>query len=120
MPVPCPGAIPGAGWSAPHDCYHPDLIGACDVVIGKTGYSTLAEIFHAGAPFGYVSRGVFRESAVLEAFARDVMGAVALTQEDLKAGAWVEKIPALAALRRERARPANGAEAAAGYIASLL
>jgi UDP:flavonoid glycosyltransferase YjiC (YdhE family) len=42
----------------PHqsDFYHPDLVNACDAVIGKVGYSTLAEVYHAGVPFGYVAR----------------------------------------------------------------
>ena len=29
------------------DLYHPDLINASDVVVGKVGYSTLAEVYHA-------------------------------------------------------------------------
>ena len=115
-----PAGCPGLQVVAHDAFYHPDLIGACDAVIGKTGYSTLAEVFHAGVPFGYVGRGGFRESAVLEAFARDAMGAQAVTEADLKSGAWIEAIPALAASRREPAAPTNGAAAAAAFIASLL
>ena len=32
--------------------FHPDLINAVDVVIGKVGYSTLAEVYPAGVPYG--------------------------------------------------------------------
>ena len=42
--------------------YHPDLVAAADAVVGKVGYSTVAETFHAGAPLGYVPRTRFRES----------------------------------------------------------
>ncbi|MBI9083153.1 MAG: hypothetical protein JEZ11_06105 [Desulfobacterales bacterium] len=122
--VPANGAVPAEHPGlqvVAHDAfYHPDLIGACDAVIGKTGYSTLAEVFHAGVPFGYVSRGAFPEAAVLEAFARESMGARPLSEADLKSGAWIEAIPALAALRRVSAAPPNGAEAAARFVASLL
>ena len=41
--------------------FHPDLVNACDVVIGKNGYSTVSEVYHAGVPFGFVSRPNFRE-----------------------------------------------------------
>ncbi|RME82712.1 MAG: hypothetical protein D6775_10080, partial [Caldilineae bacterium] len=42
-----------SGW------YHPDLIAASDGVVGKVGYSTLAEVYQAGKPFGYVLRPRF-------------------------------------------------------------
>ncbi len=32
--------------------FHPDLVNACDAVVGKAGYSTAAEVYHAGVPFG--------------------------------------------------------------------
>ena len=49
------------------DFEHPDLIHAADVVVGKLGYSTLAEVWAAGVPFGCVMRPHFPESAPLEA-----------------------------------------------------
>ena len=54
----------------PHhsDFFHPDLVNASDAVIGKVGYSTLAEVYHAGTPFGYISRNTFRESMKLLSF----------------------------------------------------
>ena len=53
--------------------FHPDLVHASDAVIGKAGYSTIAEVFSAGIPFGYVPRKGFRESAVLESFIRNLI-----------------------------------------------
>jgi hypothetical protein len=47
---------------------HPDLASAADAVIGKVGYSTVAEVFQAGVAFGYLIRKDFRESAVLADF----------------------------------------------------
>ncbi len=40
--------------------YHPDLVNASDAVIGKVGYSTLAEVFHAGVPYGFITRSEFQ------------------------------------------------------------
>src|SRR5262249_39121280 len=34
--------------------YYPDLLRASDAVIAKLGYSTLAEAYLAGVPFGYL------------------------------------------------------------------
>lgn len=55
---------------APHspDLFQPDLIDDCDAVIGKVGYSTLAEVYHTGAPFGYISLPSFVESEVLKEY----------------------------------------------------
>jgi UDP:flavonoid glycosyltransferase YjiC (YdhE family) len=100
--------------------FHPDLIGACDGVIGKTGYSTLAEIFHAGTPFGYVSRRGFREAPVLEAFARGIMGALPLTEDDLRSGAWTRRLPELIENPCRPAGEPNGADAAARFIHHFL
>ena len=36
--------------------YHPDLVNAADAVVGKVGYSTLAEVYHAGIPYGFIPR----------------------------------------------------------------
>ncbi len=48
--------------------YHPDLVNASDAVVGKSGYSTLAEVYHAGIPFGFVSRRRFPEARVVARF----------------------------------------------------
>jgi len=53
--------------------FHPDLVHASDGVIGKVGYSTLAEVFQAGVPFGYIARPDFRESPCLASFIEEKM-----------------------------------------------
>jgi hypothetical protein len=100
--------------------YHPDLVAAADVVVGKLGYSTVAEAFAAGTRYAYVPRPGFRESAVLERFVAGRLPAVALATDDLDSGAWVERLPDLLARPRPGPGAAGGAEAAAEAIAALL
>jgi hypothetical protein len=103
-----------------HDLFHPDLIQACDAVVGKAGYSTLAEVFHAGVPFGYISRPAFRESAVLAAYIDQHMPSIAMPPEQFHTGGWLSRLPDLLALPRVRRSGPNGAEQAAGFIQRLL
>ncbi|KFY73297.1 hypothetical protein V499_06590 [Pseudogymnoascus sp. VKM F-103] len=49
-----------------HNVYMPDLIGACDVVLGKLGWGTCSEVIGNGyKPFIYVPRSAFIEEAGL-------------------------------------------------------
>jgi L-arabinokinase len=49
-----------------HDVYMPDIIGACDVVLGKLGWGTCSEVVGNGyKPFIYVPRSAFIEEAGL-------------------------------------------------------
>ena len=59
--------------------YHPDLVAACDAVVGKVGYSTLAEVYQAGLPFGYICRPGFRESSALAEFIDREMASMEIT-----------------------------------------
>ncbi|HEX7593411.1 MAG TPA: glycosyltransferase family protein [Anaerolineae bacterium] len=123
--------IPGNGGSArresnlvllPHhsEFYHPDLVNACDAVIGKLGYSTVAEVYHAGIPLGYVSRARFRESPVMARFVRRRMNGVAISEAQFLTGDWLRHLPDLLALLRLHRREQNGAAQAARFIAKLL
>lgn len=96
--------------------YHPDLINACDALVGKVGYSTIAEAFQAGVPFGYVPRPGFPEMPGLVAFIEDRMPSMAIAPEDFEAGAWVSRIDDLLSIGRvTEARP-NGVDAVARYL----
>lgn len=100
--------------------YHPDLVSACDILIGKSGYSTIAEAYHAGIPFGFVSRARFREAGPVGEFIRRKMGGVEIPESAFLDGAWTQ---ALAALRRQPRRTPvgpNGAESIARYILSQV
>jgi hypothetical protein len=99
--------------------YHPDIVRAADVVVGKLGYSTIAEVYHAGGALAYFTRPQFRESAVMADFVRATMPAVELPPASFETGAWLEAVPALLAARRPPAPRANGAAAAAALLATL-
>jgi hypothetical protein len=102
----------------PHrsDFYHPDLIHAADGVLGKLGYSTLAEVAAAGVAFGYVPRPGFPESPVLEAWVRRHLPHLRVEAESFVAGTWLDQIETLLALPR-RERPIAGG---AGEIARRI
>jgi hypothetical protein len=99
---------------------HPNLINACDAVIGKVGYSTLAEVYHAGNPFGYVARQDFRESPILTAYIAQHMPGIAVTPEQFDDGSWLSQLPQLLALPRRTRHEPNGADQAAHFICQLL
>ncbi len=96
--------------------FHPDLIAAADAVVGKVGYSTLAEVYHAGVPYGYVTRSNFAESAVLENFVVRHMAGLPIAPAEFESGEWVAKVPELLALPRRKHTQPNGADIAAAWI----
>lgn len=99
--------------------YHPDLVNAVDAIIGKLGYSTLAEAYHNGVPFGYIPRPSFRESEVLTAFAEQRMSSLAIAADQFESGAWMTRLPDLLAQPRFERQEVNGATQAAQFILNL-
>ena len=123
--------IPGAGERLqvegnlirlPHHSpfYHPDLVNASDAVIGKLGYSTLAEVYRAGVPFGYIPRPGFRESPALEAYVQGAMHGLAIGEGQFEDGSWLALVPKLLALPRVRRAGQNGAAQVAGFVKKIL
>jgi len=101
--------------------YMPDVLSACDAVIAKSGYSTLAEVYYAGMPFGYINRQHFRESPVLEGFIGTHMQGMRIDEHDFASGAFLQQVDELLALPRiERDKTTNGANAAADFIRGSL
>ncbi|MBL8056527.1 MAG: hypothetical protein JNK29_07495, partial [Anaerolineales bacterium] len=96
--------------------FHPDLVNSCDVVIGKLGYSTLAEAYHAGVPYGFLRRPGFRESDVLADYVAAQMGALEVPEADFEAGAWEAFLPALLAQPRRAPGQPNGADQIADFL----
>ena len=96
--------------------YHPDLVGTVDAVVGKLGYSTVAEVHRAGVPFAYVSRARFREAPSLAAFARRHLGAMPLTTTGFEHGKWIEQIGELLEIGRHSGSETNGADVIARYV----
>jgi hypothetical protein len=105
-------AIPGG-------LYHVDLVGAAEVLVGKLGYSTVAEAWHAGARYLYLRRPAFRESPVLERFVQEALPSAAIAPGDLASGAWLEQLSAMLANPRAQTRPALGAAVAAANVAEI-
>ena len=93
--------------------YHPDLIHAADVVVGKLGYSTVAEVWAAGGPFAYVTRPHFPESAPLEAWLQRELPCRRLEVDQLTSGYWLSSVRALLVEgRRPSTKPGGGADVA--------
>jgi hypothetical protein len=100
--------------------FHPDVVQASDGIIGKAGYSTIAEVYYAGVPFGYIPRKGFRESKALESFIRKEMPAVPLDADDFYSGEWLSLLPRLLGLPTVRREAPRGAEQAARFVYEIL
>ena len=100
--------------------FHPDLVRAADAVVGKLGYSTLAETYAAGIPFAYVSRRTFRESATLASFVAERMAGMPLDAEELDLGTWTAVVFRLISLRRVGGARENGSATVARLALGLL
>ncbi|MBE0695943.1 MAG: hypothetical protein IH586_03380 [Anaerolineaceae bacterium] len=105
----------------PHhsDLYHPDLVGASDAIVGKLGYSTLAEAYAAGVPYAYLPRIRFREGLPMGAFAQKAMGAIELTEERFFSGSWLDVLPELFSRGRRAPEKENGADQAGRFVLGL-
>ena len=75
-----------------HNFFHPDLVHASDLVIGKVGYSTIAEVYSAQVPFLYIPRENFRESIYLEKFIQSEMVGSPIKLESFMNGTIKEDI----------------------------
>jgi hypothetical protein len=118
--IPRPGAS-GMVLLPHHSGYfHPDLVNASDAVIGKAGYSTVAEVYYAGVPFGYVGRPRFRETETLATFIEQQMQGLPLTERQFQSGAWLSSLAHLLAQPRVQRTAPHGADQAAGFICGLL
>jgi UDP:flavonoid glycosyltransferase YjiC (YdhE family) len=122
-----PGAAPqverrGNLIALPHHSafFHPDLINASDAVIGKVGYSTMAEVYQAGVPFGYVARPKFRESQVLADYIKKEMVGLPISEAQFVDNRWLSSLPALLSLPRTEGGEVSGAEQAAQFIYEIL
>lgn len=105
----------------PHrsEFYHPDLIHASDAVVGKLGYSTIAEVHRAGLPFAYVTRSRFPESPILEAWVRRRLPSFRLELEELHDGRWLAKARTLLESPPSPPSTPDGAATVARYAAKI-
>ena len=101
--------------------HHPDLVAASDAVVGKLGYSTFAECWAAGVPYGFLPRPSFPESPVLAAAVLASGAGMEVAPGALAEGGswgWVRELLALE--RIPAGRPAGGAAEAAAALAGWL
>ncbi len=99
--------------------FHPDLIHAADAVVGKLGYSTIAEVHRAGLPFAYLARSRFPESPILESWVRQRLPSSRLEVEELHDGRWLAKTRALLDSRPLPPSTPDGAAAIARFAAKI-
>ena len=85
-------------------------------LIGKAGYSTVAEAYRVGIPFGYVPREKFREAATMAKFIRAALGGFEISSADFESGRWIARLPDLLALPRLTRREPNGAQQIADFV----
>lgn len=99
----------------PHesDFYHPDLVTAADFVIGKAGYSLIAEVITQGKPFGYINRSDFRESPCLDQFLRKFPNTVEVKPEFCSLSELADRLCNFSSINYPLQ---NGAEIAADFI----
>ena len=101
--------------------FHPDLVHSADLVIGKAGYSTLSEVFHAGTRFAYFCRQNNPEMAALVTFLNHTVPGVELDMKTYAHACWLQQLPDLLSLpQADRTGMNNGAEPTADAISSLL
>ncbi len=105
----------------PHrsEFFHPDLIHAADAVIGKLGYSTIAEVASAGLPFGFVPRPTFPESPPVEAWVRRHLSCRRIEAERFVTWGWLDEIEPLLGLPRRDPHPTDGAGTVAEAILGM-
>lgn len=96
--------------------YVPDLIVTADLVVGKLGYSTVAEAWSAGTRYAFVPRERFPEGPCLAEFVRAHLPSLEIPPAEFHSGEWLSSIPALL----ERARPEPASPGGAERVARLL
>jgi UDP:flavonoid glycosyltransferase YjiC (YdhE family) len=101
------------------ELYHPDLIELADLVICKTGYSTIAECARTETPICCVQRADFAESAVLESFVEKEMQGTLIDGVDFFSGRWLADLPLLLEKNRYQVLP-DGRNQAAAFIQGVL
>ena len=100
--------------------FHPDLANASDAVIGKTGYSTIAEVYHAGVPFGYIAGPNNPENASLAAFIKTRMTGSEIKESEFQNGSWLSQLKNLLNMPRVQRNEPNGADQIAQFLLGLL
>lgn len=100
--------------------FHPDLVNASDVVIGKAGYSTIAEVFYAGLPFGFVARPNYPEHPPLAEFIAHEMNGMVIEEAEFQSGDIALNLERLLDMPPIQRREPNGAVQIAEFLMDLV
>lgn len=117
-----PASVPEGVIVLPHRSgfHHPDLAAAADVVVGKLGYSTLAEVWQAGCGYAWLDRPDFPETRVLAAHARDNLASARVPRRAFESGAWPPIAAELASRSQEGEAYDDGLPAAVDALEALI
>ncbi len=100
--------------------YH-NLIAAADVVIGKAGWSTIAEAIGHRTPMIYTLNDNWRENSILDAALRTYGSSLYIPKADFEQGAWLMALDAFANRTHVwRDIATNGAVIAAEKLINML
>lgn len=100
--------------------YHPDLVAAVDVVLGKLGYGLVSECVVARTPLLYVRRTHFIEQDAFLETLPDLVPLAEMSHEDFRRGDWQPALESLVSRRGEKPKQAirtDGATFVAEQIA---
>ena len=100
--------------------YHPDLINCADLVVCKSGYSTIAECFQAGIRVITIGRENFPETEIISDFVRRNMSGISINQNNFFNGSWLHKIGEVLAMPKTPPALENGADRIASFLQPLL
>jgi hypothetical protein len=79
--------------------FHPDLVAAADGVVGKLGYSTLAEAHQGRTRYGYFPRRGFTETGYLEGWLAGLGSGIRLPGEAARPDTWLYSLDSLLELQ---------------------
>ncbi len=98
-----------------------DVLGTCDLVIAKLGFSMLAECIANGKPLLYPPREGFREESILQRHVKEHIPALPIPLQDFYSGNWCEYLSDLRGIPQiSTDLPVNGAEFCAKYVVSSV
>ena len=103
-----------------HNFFHPDLVHASDIVIGKVGYSTIAEVYSAQVPFLYIPRENFRESIYLEKFIQTELNGSPIKLKSFMDGTIKDDLQKVFDMPKKTNIVENGADLISANIINIL
>jgi len=86
LPTAAPGRVPENVIAYPADLLYHDVLAACDAVIMKPGYGTVADCLANRVPMVYATRPGFEEERILVSAMHELGRAARISNDDLYAG----------------------------------